>query len=162
MGFYVESIRRRAGLRGTFAVHRNPLIINSIQPQQQTREKSPATNRTSVSRNATIAVIPMASPQKIDQDILKHASRIRRTSQSKEPLIKSPRMNSSPENSSPTRTNAMSIASSPTRTNTMSIASSPLRANHDIDYYKRTTTSTKRSSKSFTLVSYYTILKVFM
>ncbi|CAF0849351.1 unnamed protein product [Rotaria sp. Silwood1] len=122
-----ETIRRRAGLRGTFAVHRNPLAANSIQPQQYLREKSPNINRTSLTRNATIAVVPTSLPQKIDNDILKHASRIRRTSVSKDYSIKSPRTNTTSIFSSPSRTNTISIASSPSRPNTVSVASSQLR-----------------------------------
>ncbi|CAF3012461.1 unnamed protein product [Rotaria sp. Silwood2] len=124
-----ETIRRRAGLRGTFAVHRNPLSANSCQPQQHSREKSPIINQTSLTRNATIAVVPTSSPQKIDNDILKHASRLRRTSVSKDYSTKSPRTNTASTFSSPSRTHTISIASSPSRPNTVSIASSQLRTN---------------------------------
>ena len=98
---FIDAIRRRSGLRGTFAVHRNPLTTNPLQ----SREKSPVINRNSVSRHSTIAVTPINSPDKIDKDILKHASRIRRPSQSKDYLIKSPRIDSASISTSPSRTN---------------------------------------------------------
>ncbi|CAF0867984.1 unnamed protein product [Rotaria sordida] len=122
-----ETIRRRAGLRGTFAVHRNPLAANPVQSQQPSREKSPIINRTSLTRNTTISVVPTSSPHKIDNDILKHASRIRRTSVSKDYSIKSPRTNTTSTASSPLRTNAFSTFTTPPRINTVSNASSSLR-----------------------------------
>ena len=78
-----DTIRRRAGLRGTFSTYRHPLTVSSIQPQQQFREKSPNIKRHSLTSTTTIAVLPTSSANKIDKDILKHASRIR-TSQSKD------------------------------------------------------------------------------
>jgi hypothetical protein len=45
-------------------------------------------NRNSLTRLATIAVIPVPSFKKIDKDIIKHASRIRRLSPSKDQLTK--------------------------------------------------------------------------
>ena len=104
---FIEKIRQRAGLRGTFAVHRSPLIVNSTHPQQSPREKSSATHRNSLMRNATIEAIPVPtpSPEKLDKDILKHATRIRKTNQLKEYPDKSPRTNTTPTRNSPLRTN---------------------------------------------------------
>jgi hypothetical protein len=91
-------------------VHRNPLTSNSFYSQQQSREKSPITNRNSLTRYSTIAVVPLASPRKIDKDILKHASRIRRSSQPKDYLLKSPRIDTPPIATSPPRTNNKRIS----------------------------------------------------
>ncbi len=94
---FIETIRRRSGLRRTFAIHRHPLTSNTLQPQQQqTREKSPTMNRNILTRSATNTVVSTPSSNRIDKDILKHASRIRRKSQSKDYLIKSPRKDTSP------------------------------------------------------------------
>ena len=79
----IDTIRRRAGLRATFAVHRHPQL--STTTNSKLNGKSPEANslptnhRTSVQRNATIAVVPSTSPspKKVEKDILKHASRIR-------------------------------------------------------------------------------------
>lgn len=65
-------------------MHRHPLTSTSYQ----SREKSPNTNRNSLT---TITTLPPPSANKIDKDILKHASRIRRISPSKDFSIKSPR-----------------------------------------------------------------------
>ncbi|CAF3441269.1 unnamed protein product [Rotaria socialis] len=138
-----ETIRRRAGLRGTFAVHRNPLITNSNQqqppppPQQQqqqqqynSREKSSTMSRNCLMHNTIIAVTPPASPDRIDHDILKHVSRIRRRSVSRDVLNRSPRANTASIISSSSRMNTASIISSSSRMNTSSVtSSSPLRIN---------------------------------
>ncbi|CAF2096598.1 unnamed protein product [Rotaria magnacalcarata] len=182
-----ETIRRRAGLRGTFAVHRNPLITNSNQqplpppPQQQQqqhnfREKSPTLNRNSLIHNTIIEVMPPASPDRIDHDILKHVSRIRKRTVSRDVLNRSPRANtasiissssrmntSSVTSSSPLRINSMSITSSTPprlsaisnvssiyRANTISVAGSPLRMSSNNNYsYKQN--SSKKPLKAMSL-----------
>jgi hypothetical protein len=70
--------------------------VSSIQPQQQFREKSPNIKRHSLTNTTTIAVLPTSSANKIDKDILKHASRIRSKSQSKDYSTKSSRIDSMP------------------------------------------------------------------
>jgi hypothetical protein len=104
---FLDTIRRRAGLRGTFSIHRRPLTSNSIQPQpqQQIREKSPNMNRNSLIRLTTSAVIPSPSLNKIDKDIVRHASRIRRISQSKDYLLKSSEIDTTFRINSPSRIN---------------------------------------------------------
>lgn len=97
--FFLDTIRRRAGLRGTFSSYRNPLTSNSIQP----RDKSPPSNRTSATRTNTIAVVPPPSAKKIDKDIIKHASRLRRMSQSKELLSRYSTTDTSPPRTASTK-----------------------------------------------------------
>ena len=101
----LDTIRRRAGLRGTFSAYRNPLTASSIQPQS--REKSPQNNRTSFTRTNLFTVLPPPPAQKIDKDIIKHAARIRRMSQSKELLTKYSTMDANTStDTSPPRTSS--------------------------------------------------------
>ena len=90
----IDTIRRRAGLRATFAVHRNPQY--STAPTSKLSEKSsvthasPMDHRGSLLRTSTIAVVPTSttpSSKKIEKDILKHASRIR-TNQIRDPFLR--------------------------------------------------------------------------
>ncbi len=83
---FLETLCRRAGLRRTFSAHRNPITSSFVQTQ--TRDKSPQMHRNSLTRVSTATVLP-ASSNKIDKDIIKHASRIRRMSPSKDQLKKS-------------------------------------------------------------------------
>jgi len=103
----IETIRRRAGLRRTFSIHRHPLTSNTLQPHQQTREKSPTMNRNILTRTATVAAFSAPASNKIDKDILKHASRIRRVSPSKDYSTKSPRKDTSPTADSSTKRNSI-------------------------------------------------------
>jgi hypothetical protein len=123
----LDTIRRRAGLRGTFSIHRHSLTTDSIQSRGQSREKTPSTNRNSIS------LVQVPSAQKLDKDILKHATRIRRTSQSKDSLTKSLKLD------------------------TTSISNSPPRSRKNS---KRN--SINKSSKSISLVSYYNVSWIFV
>ena len=96
---FLDTIRRRAGLRGTFSAYRNPLTSSSIQ----SRDKSPQINRTSATRTNTIALAPPSSAKKIDKDIIKHASRLRRMSQSKELFSRYSTTDASPPRTTSTR-----------------------------------------------------------
>lgn len=98
-GDVLDTIRRRAGLRGTFSAYRNPLTASSIQ----SREKSPQNNRTSATRMNTIAIAPPSPAKKIDKDIIKHASRLRRMSQSKDLLSRYSTTDTSPPRTTSTR-----------------------------------------------------------
>lgn len=80
----IDTIRRRAGLRATFAVHRHPQYPTA--PNSKLSEKSsithstPMDHRGSLLRTSTIAVVPTSitpSSKRIEKDIIKHASRIR-------------------------------------------------------------------------------------
>ena len=97
-------IRRRAGLRPTLSAYRNPLTASSIQSQQ--RDKTPPMNRLSTARGST-STIPSVPPPaiKIDKDIIKHATRIRRMSPSKDQLNRSTGVDTIPSLTSP-RSNA--------------------------------------------------------
>lgn len=135
----------------------------------------------SLTRNSTITVTPLSpSPDKIDQDIMKHVSRIRQRSISRETSMKSPRINTASTANSPTRqhtisitnsspirnntfsitkivpsrTNSMSNTSSLLRANTMAISTFPLRVNNNIDNHSLKRTSKAKSSKSMSLVSF--------
>lgn len=71
-------IRRRAGLRDTFAVHRHPVTLTPNQ--QGSREKSPTImQRTSTFHNSNVSQATPITPSahKIEKDIMKHASRLR-------------------------------------------------------------------------------------
>ena len=128
----LDTIRRRAGLRGTFAVHRHAQppgnqkqSENSAMPHALTAHRSP------LFRHSTIAVTPTAPGKKVEKDILKHASRIR-TSHSKECFTRL---------SSPVRSRKAN--------QTPSMSTSPTRTHHR----ETKRTKVKKSSKSISLVS---------
>jgi hypothetical protein len=87
-------IRRRAGLRSTLSAYRNPITANFAQTQL--RERPSSMNRQSLTRNSTNTVLSPPSSDKIDKDIIKHASRIRRMSPSKDQLTKSTGVDTTP------------------------------------------------------------------
>jgi len=89
-------------------------------------------NRNSLTRLTTSAVIPPPSLNKIDRDIVRHASRIRRISQSKDYLFK------------------------PSGIDTTLRINSPSRINNN----KRN--SINKPLKSMSLVSYYHISRIFV
>ncbi len=116
----IDNIRRRAGLRATFAVHRHqPVSTTAITtPTSKSHEKSPVTQSPTTNhsnlllRSSTVAVVPTVttpSSKKIEKDILKHASRIR-TNQNRDSLSHS-------HNSRRSRTSERlsSMSKSPTR-----------------------------------------------
>jgi hypothetical protein len=84
-------------------------------------------NRKSSAHTTTTSVVRPLSSNKIDKDILKHASRIRKMTPSKDSLSKSPRRD------------------------TVSNATSPSKQN-----------STTKPVKSLSLVSCYSISRIFM
>lgn len=87
---FIDTIRRRAGLRPTLAVHRHPqsttvttitaTTTSSKRHEKSSVENSPTNNtrKTSLHQN-TISVVPIAPPskKKVEKDIVKHATRIR-------------------------------------------------------------------------------------
>jgi len=118
----IDTIRRRAGLRGTFAVHRNPQYSKTAN--SKSTEKSlvvhspPANHRSSVLRasNMAVAVVPTIaalSSKKIEKDILKHASRIR-TNHIRDSYL---RYQNSLRSQSQSHEHLSSVSHSPTRTN---------------------------------------------
>ena len=129
--YYIDTIRRRAGLRPTLAVHRHPQPTTNTQtksitttttttaaPDPKQHEKSSViyssvtNHRNSPLRNSTIRKVPNTTPiqKKVEKDILKHASRIR-TSQLKDYFSRQ-------ENSIKSRSSehTVSVVTSPTRT----------------------------------------------
>ncbi|CAF3455030.1 unnamed protein product [Rotaria socialis] len=90
---YRDTIRRRAGLRPTLAVHRHPestvttstITATTTSTKSKKHEKSsvtqsPTANVRKVSvHHSTVSVMPIASPSKkqVEKDIVRHASRIR-------------------------------------------------------------------------------------
>ncbi|CAF0727881.1 unnamed protein product [Rotaria sp. Silwood1] len=123
-----DTIRRRAGLRPTLAVHRHPpsTIPTTTTTNTKQQEKSsvinssPTNHRKSSLRHSMIIAPPpppstttTPSKKKVEKDILKHATRIR-ASQLKDYFInhdKASRSNLSHHESS--------VSNSPTRTNHM-------------------------------------------
>lgn len=128
----IDTIRRRAGLRPTLAVHRHaqPTRTSTNSKQQEkpsVTTSSVTSHRNSSLRQATMAAVsttkttivpinipaqaPSPSKKKVEKDILRHASRIR-TSQLKDYFN---RLDSSLK-SYPSQ-NASSLSNSPTRMN---------------------------------------------
>ena len=108
--FHTDTIRRRAGLRGTFAVHRHADAASKTNTMTTTH--SSTAQRTPSQRQSTMHFPPPTpSVKRVEKDILKHASRIR-TSQSKEYYSR--------QGSSPLRQQRLnqtpSVSTSPTRT----------------------------------------------
>lgn len=93
---FKDTIRRRAGLRATFAVHRNPQYPTApnskLSEKSSVTHSSPTDHRSSLLRTSTIAVVPISTTptsKRLEKDILKHASRIR-TNQIRDPLLHQP------------------------------------------------------------------------
>ncbi|CAM4741825.1 unnamed protein product [Rotaria magnacalcarata] len=90
---YRDTIRRRAGLRPTLAVHRHPestvttstITATTTSTKSKKHEKSSITQSPTVNvrkvsvHHSTVTVTPIASPSKkqVEKDIVRHASRIR-------------------------------------------------------------------------------------
>ncbi|CAF2512485.1 unnamed protein product [Rotaria sp. Silwood2] len=122
-----DTIRRRAGLRPTLAVHRHPAstiittttttTTNSKQQEKSVANSSPTNHRKSTLRHSTITVPPpptittTPSKKKVEKDILKHATRIR-ASQLKDYFV-----NHDKVSRSNLSYHVSSVSNSPTRTN---------------------------------------------
>ena len=129
----LDNIRRRAGLRGTFAVHRHPTTGKNSSTDKHSENPSVSGKRSSMLRQSVLstALSPAPVTKKVEKDIIKHASRIR-TSHSKEMFVRQ---------TSPGRSRKINQSSS--------VSTSPNRT------FKEETkrTKIKRSSRTISLVS---------